>query len=90
MEDNERRTYQRGYSSGYNAGSRGRWPAHKPPYPPLLIVAEMMQVLREVRNGLDVELAALCDEDYERRFGPLIDKADAIAEKVSKWLQTVE
>lgn len=62
---------------------------HCPPEPPNEIVAELMKAAKEVRDGLDNELAQMDDEDWERRFGPMIDRIDAAMVAVSKWMQSV-
>lgn len=82
MTDGEKRAYSRGYT----AGSRGRWPEHRPPQPPNQIVAELLLALREIRDELDGGLAAIDDEEWEKLFGPIIERADAAAEMVSAWL----
>jgi len=83
MTNEEKRAYQRGYA----AGLRGKWPAHKPPEPPNQIVASLLLALREIRDHLDSELAAICDPEWEAAFGPIIDKADDAAESVTEWLK---
>jgi hypothetical protein len=42
--------------------------------------------LREIRDELDGGLAAIDDEEWEKLFGPIIERADAAAEMVSAWL----
>jgi hypothetical protein len=83
MSREEKLAYQR----GYQAGLRGRWPAHKPPAPPNEIVASLLLALREIRDHLDAELAAISDPEWEAAFGPIIDKADEAAEAVTEWLK---
>ena len=83
MTEGEKRAYQRGYA----AGIRGRWPMHKPPEPPNEIVANLLLALREIRDHLDSELAAIGDAEWEAAFGPIIDKADEAAEAVTEWLK---
>lgn len=77
---------RRAYSRGYSTGSQGKWPAHRPPCPPVEVVAELMTAAREVRDALDDELAKMDDEDWEKRFSPMIDRIDTAMVSVSKWL----
>lgn len=83
--------YRRAYAKGYIAGSRGRWPDHKPPLPPNEMAAELIATLKAMRNCLDGELAKLDKEDpWESLFGPLIDRADEALAKVNTWLRAEE
>lgn len=82
MTREERLAYQRGYA----AGIKGKWPSHKPPYPPTKIIGELLRAIREIRDQLDAELAAISDEEWESKFGPLIDRADEAGEMVTNWL----
>ena len=79
---------RRAYSRGYNAGSRRAWPEHRPPHPPVEIVARLMTALTALRDGVDGELALFDPEDeIEKHLGPLVDEADAAMSAVSEWLK---
>lgn len=82
------REEKQAYGRGYAAGIRGRWPAHKPPLPPNEIIAGLLLALREIRDHLDGELAAIDDPEWEAAFGPIIEKADTAAELLTEWLVT--
>lgn len=79
---------KRAYARGYNARKSHLWPSHVPPVPPNEIVKELMDALTVIRNGVDAELSQFGpDDEWERRLGPLIDRADAALLAVSEWIQ---
>ena len=81
--------YQRGYGKGYYAGSRGAWPDHIPPAPPDEITAELIGVLRDLRDGVDSEIATFGEDDeVTLRLGALVDRVDDVLAKLSGWIRT--
>ncbi len=85
--DEERRAYSR----GYNTGSRGAWPEHRPPNPPEGIAREIIQAALALRDGVDGEIATfLDDEPVIQRIGPLIDAFDVAMAQMGQWVRAVE
>lgn len=79
----ERLAYQKGYSTGIT----GRWPSHKPPYPPCEVVAELVKASRELRDAADGLCATLTPEDeFSQALEPRIDRLDEALQKVTAWL----
>lgn len=84
MSRDEKLAYQR----GYQAGHRNRWPRHLPPYPPIAVIENLMSALKKARNVLDGELATIApDDEWEAKFGPAIDHADAALSAVTDWIR---
>lgn len=76
------------YAKGYAAGSRGSWPAHKPPMPPTELVALMMTAARELRNSVDAQLCLFDkDDDIVLAIGPKVDVFDQAMIAVTDWLR---
>jgi len=77
----------RAYSRGYNTG--GRWPEHRPPYPPEGIIRQLMEALREIRDTADTQCATLePDDKWVEAFDAPIQKADDAIAAVSEWLRS--
>lgn len=84
MTDSERRAYSR----GYHAGSVGKWPAHRPPTPPVEAVAAIMTAAAKLRSAIDGELAKFDKDDpIELALAPRIDDLDRAMELVAEWLK---
>ena len=84
MTPGERNAYHR----GYNAGSKGAWPDHKPPIPPHRIVGEMYSAARKLRDAGDDICSVLLDDDVVCvTLNPSIDAMDKASKKLSKWLR---
>ena len=80
---------RRAYSRGYNAGSIGRWPSHRPPRPPDEVVGPIIDAAQELRDAVDAELATFLDEDeIVERFGPLVDAYDEAVGRIGTWLRS--
>lgn len=87
MNDEQRRAYSR----GYNAGSRGRWPEHKPPLPPDETIQRMILAMRKLRDTVDGQLATILEDDpWQEILGNPIDEVDAVLIDVSRWLKAAE
>ncbi|MCH8147384.1 MAG: hypothetical protein IH987_05225 [Planctomycetes bacterium] len=79
--------HMHGYSRGYNAGSRGSWPDHRPPAPPNELVALAMAAARELRDEADVQIATFCEDDpMTLAIGAKIDEFDRQMQKIGAWL----
>lgn len=79
----EKLTYQR----GYNSGSKGRWPEHRPTVPPDEHVRKLLEALLELRNGVSGEIATFSDDDaIVVALAPLVDKASEAIDELSDWL----
>lgn len=82
---------KRGYSRGYIAGSRSRWPEHRPPLPPDPLIRRLMEAARTIRDGHDSLLATLGPGDeFEQQLVPGIDALDAAMRDVTEWLRQRE
>lgn len=87
MNDAEKRAYGR----GYNTGSRGAWPLHRPPRPPDEQIASLLDTLQKLRDGVDGFIATLDeDDDINLELGVLVDQADAAMRDVGEWLVQTE
>ena len=68
---------RRAYAKGYNAGRQGSWPLHRPPTPPDEVTGQLVEALRNLRDGVDGVLAILSgDDEWVVQLGPLVDAAD--------------
>lgn len=77
------------YARGYNTGSSGAWPKHRPPMPPDSIVGPMASAARALRDAVDFELATLsADDDIVLRLGPAVDLYDEATGRMGAWLRT--
>ena len=75
------------YHKGYTAGSRRRWPAHRPPTPPVPALNRLMAALMLLRNEADGLCATLDAADtFCVVLGPAIDETDAAMEEITRWL----
>ena len=75
------------YSRGYEHSKVGRWPLHKPPFPPEPVIAELMAALRALRDAIDGEVAKFEQDDpINQALSPFITRADKAQEAVSLWL----
>lgn len=82
--------YRKGYSKGYNTGTRN-WPEHKPPFPPEPVVRELMEALRELRDHADSSLAQFDENDeFVRSFDVPIERADEAMASVTRWLRSAD
>lgn len=82
MSDDEKRAYAKGYS----AGSRGRWPLHKPPRPPDEITAALVDALQALRDQVDGQLAMFDpDDEIVVTLYPFVDAATEALERVGKY-----
>lgn len=82
---------QKAYQRGYYAGSRGRWPEHKPPLPPDEVLSELIQTARTMRDAVDSWLAQFDEGDpVGDLIWPHIDNFDRANEKLNLWLKTQE
>jgi hypothetical protein len=81
------RDEQNAYSKGYAAGSRGRWPLHRPPLPPDEIVRAIVEPARALRDAAD-SLVAILDEgdEFAKKLGPPIDAFDEAMTRLGLWL----
>lgn len=78
----------RAYARGYNTGSRGRWPAHRPPTPPEPVVAAIVEAGRKLRDGVDSYLATIDPDDpLQETLGRGIDEWDAAMVGLDQWLK---
>jgi hypothetical protein len=82
MNAEENRIYQR----GYQAGARKRWPKHRPPAPPLAVVAHLMASLSDIGDELDAFLATIDDDEFAAKLNPLITRGDEAIKAVTEWL----
>lgn len=81
--------WKRAYGKGYNAGSRGAWPAHKPPVPPDEIIGPILRRCIALRDQVDASLATLCDDDdLVLEMSPLVDELDAALAGLGQWVRT--
>ena len=79
--------YKVGYSRGYQAGCRDRWPAHKPPTPPEPVIGELVEALRALRDCMDSQAAQFDPSDeFVTETNPSIARADKSLEAVTQWL----
>lgn len=84
MTDDQKKAYGRGYT----AGSRSRWPEHRPPLPPDPLVRRLLAAAQTIRDGHDKLLATLGPgDDFEQELGPGIDALDAAMREVTDWLR---
>ena len=76
------------YQRGYNAGSKGAWPAHRPPQPPNRIVVDLIDSAQRLRDEVDDFLATALDEEdpVAISLGAAIDRVDRSLECVTEWL----
>ena len=75
------------YSRGYNAGSRGAWPSHRPPAPPNECVKNLMQAAEKLRDIADNICATLLEDDvFVEELSPGIDGVDEAMEHIASWL----
>ena len=85
MNANETHFYRR----GYNAGSRGKWPDHRPPCPPDELLAAFMKAALQLRDAYD-DFLARCgpgDDEAESMFGPAIDAMDEAGRQIGFWIR---
>lgn len=79
--------YKRAYRTGYNAGSRGAWPEHRPPMPPGNKLRALVLAARELRDAADCICAVLDDDDeFVKMLAPRIDEMDYVMIAWSSWL----
>ena len=82
--DAERRAYYRGYA----AGSRGRWPDHRPPLPPHDLIRRLMQAAQQLRDDCAAGCATFDpDDEFTRLLAPSIDAMDEAMAAVTEWLK---
>ena len=77
------------YGRGYNTGSRGGWPEHRPPVPPNPLFEQLLQAATRLRDEADDCCATLYDDDddFVRRLSPKIDALDDALRQLSHWLK---
>lgn len=82
-------SYKIGYSRGYAAGQRRKWPEHRPPTPPDPIVGELVAAAQKLRDAADGELATLDPEDeWQTKIGDPMDEVNDALIAMTKWLVT--
>ena len=82
------RDLRRAYSKGYNAGSRGAWPDHRPPMPPDEVTSRIVEAALALRNAVDGEIACfLDDEPVVEAVGPRIDALDEALAGLGRWVR---
>lgn len=75
------------YSRGYNAGSRGAWPAHLPPKPPDALFSRLQWALVDLVGVLDGELGKFDPDDpFVERLYQQIDNARAVLESLTNYV----
>lgn len=83
MNDEERRSYAR----GFNAGKNKYWPEHKPPFPPAPVTAAILKAFVDLRNAVDGYLAPLDPEDSaQKTLGDPLDAGDEAMAALTAWL----
>jgi hypothetical protein len=86
--------FKRGYSRGYQAGIRGRWPDHTPPNPPTPEVLALFVAAKDLRDAAFGLLQVIIADDGPD--GPFVtleteaNKVDNAFQEISKWLKTQE
>ena len=76
------------YARGYYAGIRGRWPEHKPPFPPTPVLEEIFRKAVALRDEADTIQATFSpDDETGMRCAALVDEFDEAMEAVTKWLK---
>lgn len=79
MNDAEKRAYRRGYARARS------WPMHRPPHPPVPVLAEYMDAVRGVRDALDNFLATIEPDDaFALELGPMLDRLDRLDSATTK------
>ena len=82
MTREEKLAYQRGYAAG------AKWPDHRPPYPPELLVRQLMVATRMLRDEADAQCATLSpDDEFVVAFDKPIERVDDALEAIGKWLK---
>lgn len=78
----------RAYLKGYYAGSRGRWPNHKPPNPPQEQVLALFVAAKDLADAAnDVLSVIIPDEDIFIALKNQLDSVDSAFSEISKWLR---
>lgn len=76
------------YAKGWNAGTRGRWPEHRPPNPPHPVIGDLVRSGQMLRDAADSICSRLCeDDDFVKELGPAIDAFDEAMTKLTRWLK---
>lgn len=84
--DDEKRAYSRGYNAGYNCRSYHKWPAHRPPFPPVEQVGQIMLAAQAARDAIDTLIATGVLEESE--YGRFIDGIDKAMGAVTEWIRS--
>ncbi len=81
------------YSRGYYSGAKNNWPNHKPPHPPVEVIAQLMEAAQNLRDKVDGFVSTHgagddeCREYEEEKFGDGIDLVDEAMGAISIWLK---
>ena len=80
---------QKAYARGYNRGSSGKWPDHRPPAPPDEILAAIVRAAQSLRDTADHICATISEDDeFALELAPRIDKFDSAMTKFGEWLRS--
>lgn len=81
------REEKQAYARGYNASRSRSWPLHKPPLPPVELLADFVAAARELREAADTLCATLDDDDdLVKMIAPQIDALDESQKRWGLWL----